>query len=541
MDNPFYLAERLSEPGGLNEYISSYLTQWFVAGSGAALVIAGLLGCVVCLFHSYLKRIDVSSGICVALVPGFVFWFYPQESVAVVVSAGLSLLAANIYIRINGFRCRVVTGLLMIAMLYFVATPAHILFSLVCLVHELSLEDNRRGITAGSLLLALALVLPLAAMRSVYIIPMREAFLSKYLCHPEQPVPSTVYCFLASFPVIAALTLAARGKTFVKDGTLKAASAFAAFAAVCAVAFLYVKNTMEQAYRYDYYARMGEWDKIVKHAEEHSVHDMDALIYLNLALSHTGKLATDMFRFPQMGVSGFITKDPKSRMEFIQASEVAWQAGQINAAQRFAFVGVLSSQRCVQPRLMKRLVETYIVNGEYKAAEKYIKILESAPHYSAWAKEQRSLLDDPGSSGCEWVAAKRAMMPVTDNPFDLTMNFPNAIAFLIDDHIDNKAAFDYGMGFLLMYGELGTFMHYMDLIKGKGGTLPKHYQEALCLYYLGIKGDRNSLSAYNVGEDVQSRFMNFTRSVRSLSPAMLKSQFGDTYYYFYYIQGQNKK
>ena len=58
-------------------------------------------------------------------------------------------------------------------------------------------------------------------------------------------------------------------------------------------------------------------------------------------------------------------------MGLIEASEVAWQVGQVNAAQRFAFVGVLSSQRCVQPRLMKRLVETYLVTGEYRAAEKY--------------------------------------------------------------------------------------------------------------------------------------------------------------------------
>ena len=91
-------------------------------------------------------------------------------------------------------------------------------------------------------------------------------------------------------------------------------------------------------------------------------------------------------RVPQIGVEGFIPHDPKSRMGLIEASEVAWQVGQVNAAQRFAFVGVLSSQRCVQPRLMKRLVETYLVTGEYRAAEKYIKILESTPHYRDWAK-----------------------------------------------------------------------------------------------------------------------------------------------------------
>ena len=71
--------------------------------------------------------------------------------------------------------------------------------------------------------------------------------------------------------------------------------------------------------------------------------------------------------------------DPISRLELLQATEVAWQLAHIQAAQRFAFVGVLSSQRCVQPRLMLRLIETYLVQEEYRAAEKYMKILESSP------------------------------------------------------------------------------------------------------------------------------------------------------------------
>lgn len=532
-NNSFYLAEKLSEPGGFNEYISSFLSLAFIYNGGAALVIALFLGLISCLFHAFLKKMDSSSGILAALVPCFIFWVFPQESVAVLVSTAFSLLATYIYTNISNYKYRIPAGLLLIIVLYFIATPAHILFSLLCLIYELSVKDNKKAAIAGFINLALALILPLVAMRSIYIIPMREAYLSKYLCHPEHEVPASIYFLLYSFPIISVLVLITRGKVFIKNENIKAIANYITVIAASVVIFTYMKNPMEQAYRYDYYARNGEWEKIVKHAERHSIKDMDALVYLNLALSHTGRLASDMFRFPQMGESGFITKDPKSRMGLIQASEVAWQVGQINASQRFAFVGVLSSQRCVQPRLMKRLVETYIVNGEYKAAEKYIKILESAPHYSKWAKEQRSLLNEKSSNESKWVAEKRALMPITDNPFDLTVSFPSAIAFLIDDHIDNRAAFDYGMGFLLMYGDMGAFIHYMNLIKGKYKSLPKHYQEALCLYYIGMKADKNALASYNVSQDIMNRFISFTQNVRTSSPAVLKSQFGDTYYYYY--------
>ena len=237
-------------------------------------------------------------------------------------------------------------------------------------------------------------------------------------------------------------------------------------------------------------------------------------------------------RFPQIGEGGFIPHDPKSRMGLIEASEVAWQVGQVNAAQRFAFVGVLSSQRCVQPRLMKRLVETYLVTGEYRAAEKYIKILESNPHYRDWATAQRPLLDSVACASEDWIAAKRAMLPITDNPLDLTLIFPNALAFLIDDHADNRPAFEYGMGYLLVYKDLMTFMHYMELMKERGEAFPVLYQEAICLFFAAVQKDPEAFRSFPISQEVQNRFLQFMKVARSMPPAALKQQFGDTYYYY---------
>ena len=83
---------------------------------------------------------------------------------------------------------------------------------------------------------------------------------------------------------------------------------------------LYKKDPMEQAYRYDYYARLGEWQKIVSHARAHSVRDMDALIYLNLAFVENRTFYFRFDAFPQIGEGGFIPHDPKSRMGLIEAS-----------------------------------------------------------------------------------------------------------------------------------------------------------------------------------------------------------------------------
>ena len=195
-------------------------------------------------------------------------------------------------------------------------------------------------------------------------------------------------------------------------------------------------------------------------------------------------------------------------------------------------MGVLSSQRCVQPRLMKRLVETYLVTGEYRAAEKYIKILESTPHYRDWAKAQRPLLDSVVCASTDWIKAKRAVLPVTDNPLDLTLTFPNALAFLIDDHADNRPAFEYGMGYLLVYKDLMTFMHYMELMKERGESFPVLYQEAICLFFAAVQKDPEAFKSYPISSEVQNRFLQFMKVARGMPPAALKAQFGDTYYYY---------
>jgi hypothetical protein len=181
---------------------------------------------------------------------------------------------------------------------------------------------------------------------------------------------------------------------------------------------------------------------------------------------------------------------------------------------------------------MQRLAETYIVNEEYKAAEKYIRILEESAFYRAEMKKLRPCLDPGTSRETEWVAKRRRLNPVTDNPYDLTKSFPNALAFLIDDHPNNKAAFEYGMGYLLLYKELVAFMHYMEGLKDRHETLPVLYQEAICIYYTVVENNPEAFRSYPVDPAVYRRYQEYLRQVKSLSPTLLRRQYGDTYYYY---------
>lgn len=536
-----YFYARWTEPGGLGEYVAEFLTLTFSRTGGAALVIALLLGGITGCFFLFLRACGTGASMWLAVLPAFLFWWYPQESIVPLLVLLISLALVWVYASIRKDVVRYTVGWMELTLAYFFFAPANLLLALWIFIYECLTRKGHTWKIVAAVAVAWASLLPLVAMRTCYVLPMREAFLSKYLSHPEYPIPASLGWILFAYLLVALLAYLFRDRLFIQKKKWRLSLIYLCLLCVMGYALFYRKNLMEQAYRYDYYARQGKWQEIVDHARAHPVRDADALIYLNLALSHTGRFTTELMRSRQIGVDGFIPHDPKSRLGLIEACEVAWQVGQVNAAQRFAFVGVLSAQRCVQSRLMKRLVETFLVLGEYRAAEKYIKVLESNPNYRGWAEAQRPLLKAEVCDSVDWVKAKRAVLPLTDNSYDLTSMFPNALAFLIDDHADNRPAFEYGMGYLLLYKDLMTFMHYMELMRERGEAFPLLYQEAICLFFSTVAKDPERFRSFPVSETVLNRFTRFAQMAGSMPPAVLKEQFGDTYYYYaQFIQAPKK-
>ena len=528
-----YWRNLLGEPGGGIEYITEFLTQYFTIPGFSSATIALLLGLSAGGMGLFLSRSgSFSDKLWISMLPGLLFWFFPQESIAPLLTVAVACWSAVFYKWIERpAGLRYLVGFVLLTLTYFLAAPANLLLGLFLGMAELARREGTKSGLVAVAWLAVATLLPLVAMRTCFVVPMREAYRSKYMCHPEYPIPSSLIIYGLAYPLTAAVALLWGERVLIRKERWRMPLAAGSLLALMAWPFLTCKNPMEQAYRYDDYARRGEWKAIVEDAQKEGVKDINALVYVNLALSHTGQMANGLLHFPQIGVEGLIPKEPKSRLGLIQASEVAWQVGQVNAAQRFAFVGVLSAQRCVQPRLMQRLVESYLVNGEYRAAEKYIRILEASPRYRAWAKEQRVLLDPAKAGQADWIVAKRKQLPLTDNLFDLTVTYPSAIAYLLDDHPDNRAAFEYAMAYLLIYKDLGTFMHYMELKRARGEEFPKGYQEAICLYF-SMYADPELFKQYPISDEVKGRFMRFAQQARSLTPATAKAQYGDTYYYY---------
>lgn len=66
-----YFQDRLAEPGGLNEYVTEFLSLAFIHPNGASVVIALLLGLISGCFFLYLKACGVRASMLAAILPSF--------------------------------------------------------------------------------------------------------------------------------------------------------------------------------------------------------------------------------------------------------------------------------------------------------------------------------------------------------------------------------------------------------------------------------------------------------------------------------------
>jgi hypothetical protein len=521
-----YLVRHLTEPGGMVGYLTDFISMGFYYPLCAALVIALIAGIVSYSFHRFLKACGVERSMLIAVAPATLLLLFPQESIAHMLTLTVAIPLAAAYTAIKNDKARWSIGFIALTAIYFLAAPANLIFALMVAVYEL-IAHRRYGVAATAI--AWSALLPLLAMNIFYTIPMREAYIGKHIAHPEVAFPAALWVMGTIYPILAVALRLIGNKRFIVSDKWHTRVEYSALAITLIACIIFKVDLMGQPYMYDHLAREGKWEKIVEHSQRYGIRDFDALIYTNLALSHTGRMATDFTRTPQLGLYGLYPRDTKYYIQNILSSEVSWQVGHVNTAQRTAFIGTLGSRRSVQPRMMKRLVETYIVTGEMAVAEKFIKVLESYPRLSAWASSMRPLLNEEVAAATDWVAEKRRLMPVTDNLYDMQNSFPKSVEAIIMDCPENKAALEYLLSFVLMYKDINNFMGYIEPYKGQ--NLPKLYQEAICVYQ-ATKPDEQILEAYNIDPKIWNRFANYDRNIQMMNAETAYKMYGDTYYYY---------
>ncbi len=538
-----YVMGRLSVPGGFAQVLSEFLVQFFLypyAGAGitAALLLLAGIGT-----RGVVNRIVSSSGLtllCLIPVASLMFLHFDfNYFVSGTISFDLMLLTLCLCLGISDDRRRMVAEIIAVPLLYALLGAVACLFALAVSVYEFLNKTSRPYLVLLSVLLA-----GLCGISSVYFALFGEyrfALLPDAYYHTElQPKTVIYYPWISLILVMVVAFLMRRRKTSIG----RRARMAGVFLQLCVLLSYCLWGVSTHGDRkaakvkeLDYYVRTEQWEKIVDICRGKLTNYLN-MCYLNLALAQRGELADRMFSFDQRGSQGLMVGWNKTDHVSSLLSDIAYAIGNVAMSQEMAFEAYVTAKGEGNPRMLKRLVQTNIIYGEYQVAEKYLNILSNTLCYKGWAEEHRRFLyNDAAVEQDAVLGAKRRCLPKENHLSELN-NVEKDLRVIAESNPESRVAVHYLGALYLLEKDMDGFCKMVETYYGTDvlPTLPKSFQEAVITL---SENDRDYWRRFDVAPAIVQRFDEYKREVLSnrsnpnMLPGLMKRSFGDTFWFYF--------
>ena len=156
----------------------------------------------------------------------------------------------------------------------------------------------------------------------------------------------------------------------------------------------------------------------------------------------------------------------------------------MNTAQRFAF----ESMECLPDyrksvRVVKRLAETNLINGQYGVAAKYINLLKKTVFYRKWAQRTEQLIGHEQliNEHPQYGWLRKVRLP--DDFLFSEKETDKICGQLFLHNPQNKMAVQYLLMQPLLDRDIERFMQYLQVVQGKISYNPRAVQEAVALAF----------------------------------------------------------
>ena len=538
-------------PGGLLEWVTCFLLQYLNNGFFGPLLMAAIFSAISIVLSSIFKNLSVHSiSPLLALLPfGFLLALQNDYDTPLIPAARylISITCFLFYVRIAK-RFKIIVILASALIYYVVGGWAFLFYILLCVLYDIFYYRNY--IHAGANI-AMYLLYPLIAARYIFVIPVAEAYLYympyEYYQEPFLFKPGA-YFFLSFLflPVLltAVLIPARKGKRNHKKSrflwlSYRPIQSLVVALGICVFLMLSFQRDRKREIKIDFYAEHGRWQDLLSLSSEIRIYDRLVNYDVNRALYHTGQLLDNMFSYRQLLGSDalFITRVFVSSTA-IHAVDLYYELGHINAAQAMAYEGQTKFK--YDPRILKRLVLTNIINGHYSSAAKFVTLLKKSPVFKNWAQKYEIYLDDMSLiENDREIRLKRLLKPKFD--FFINADQPNYdLNQLLRSNPANQMAFEYLMAYYLLECKLGNLKRYADRYKNTGrGEIPRHIEEALLFIKAASPPDMVfDLAEYDIRPQTMDRFKRFYeilyqhRRDPEKARQLLRMEFIDTYWYY---------
>jgi len=587
-----------SYPGGPGEYVAAFLAQLFYYSWAAALVVTVQALVIFLCIGYFLKAVNASS-LCFLrfVVPILLLIVCSQYTYhfAVTTTISVALLSLCLYLRITppnkpgttdgqpaaSLRQIIILRtaaifIVLSAILYYVAGAAYLLFAVLCAIRELRFK--RRVLAIVYLLCAAAV--PYIEGVLIFGVCISKAFTESlpsswkigFLKGRKTSITPTYALFMiASIGVFVAGLWRffaggparkttpperkkgkkgkARRKSFdpldtvlswrARAGVFKwAAESLLVFLIVGAAAFFSHDSKRESMLEIHCYACRRMWPEVLR-AAGHKLTPYPAINAVNRALYHTGRLGSQMFAYPQHPDALLLTGDDRI-LVFWHKFDTQLDLGLTNLAQ-------MNLIECMEvygehPLILKRLALINMVKHNTGAAKIYLTALTKTFFHDDWARDYLALLEtDPELSTDRRVQKLRSVRMKKDHPV-VSFATEKMLLTLLSENGKNKMAFEYLMSSYLLTKQLEKFIGQLGRLNELGySQLPRHYQEAICIYTYG-KDTPVFLHGYSVDPQVLREIEHFTKIFNQYGQNKqaaihpLVQEFSGSYF-FYHLYG----
>lgn len=519
-----YFLERIVLPGGLADYISEFLVQFYympvLGGAIIALLLMGIQAAVWGLMKQYGARHDFP-GYLLSFLPSIALWCAMGDQnvlLSFVVALFGALVIGWIHNRFHNRLVKVVFELVSTALVYWFLGPVVFLYAALMIGDTLKNAKQKGNVFSGIGYSVCILVLTIAWIlltTQTLQYPLYRIFAGlNYYRYPGaiSPLPFVVMVWAVVIPFLGMIPC--RQKSLQKLQQSKVVIVLSYVLVIVASWFGIKASFDEMTYElidYDFLVRTEQWDKIIEKAEKKPATTPLSVSCVNLALSQKGMLADRLFEFYQNGGEGLFPTFTRDMISPVSTAEIFFRLGMVNDAERYMF----EAQEAIpnyrkSARLTRRIIECDIINGNYKVAAKLLRRLQKTLFYSSWANQTMALLGNEKAINRHPIYGKLRKYREKKQDFlfsDREMDQMLGLLFLNDNH--NKMAYEYLMCYELLQRDMEKFMQYYPLGRFVGyDHIPRTFQEILIGNWMKTHSDPRTIP-YSVDAQNVNNTLNF--------------------------------
>jgi hypothetical protein len=289
-------------------------------------------------------------------------------------------------------------------------------------------------------------------------------------------------------------------------------------------------------------AEWQDWQAVLAAGSSLRTLPTPARLQVNRALFHTGRLADDLFAFPQRRGANLLASLADGPDVCLPLCDTMLELGQVNLAEHY--VQEAEETRGEHPAMLWRLAKINLVKERPRAARVFLNRLRAVPFHRAEAARWLASLDQDSSGALLDDLRRLRTVRVRVDTVERVFPTEPLLEQLLKTNPQNRMAAEYLEAFFLLTGQVEPAVENRRLLeRGASRELPRTLVEAVLIFNRrpgnqpvalpGLPGDQAEARRFD-------RFLAGLRQTgdRSAIERTLAREFGDTYW-FYDLFGWN--